>query len=410
MHLWLYIREALSAIGKNRLRAGLTISIIGFGIMAIVGVLTSIDSVKYFMQSSFSTMGANTFKVDNEEGRMRMHGRGRQKDFRPIKYAEAQAFQQRMAGVAAVSLSSMSPIPVEVRYLSRVTNPNIFVVGTDPQYLTTNTYTIAEGRFITHEDVTNGAKVVVIGDGVRQKLFPTTSPIGQQIAVGKNQYRIVGLFVSKGSGFGSQGDKIVAVPLSTILADYPSSSANIDISVYVPQADRLEAVSQIARGIMRLIRKRPAGKPDDFLIVKSDSFVESLFNNLRILTWSATAIALITLLGAGVGLMNIMLVSVTDRTMEIGLRKSLGATRNAIRMQFLTEAVVICQLGGVVGILLGLAIAAAVGGVMGAPFEIPWNWILLSLVLCFGVGMLSGYYPARKAARLDPIEALRTAL
>ncbi|MFN7709022.1 MAG: ABC transporter permease [Sphingobacteriia bacterium] len=400
------LHEALAALRRQRLRAGLTLLIIGFGVMAIVGVLTSIDSVKYYLMSSFSTLGANTFRVQNREGRIRMRGRGQQADFPAITYREARAFQQRMQGVAVVSLSYPTAMPVRVRYRQHTTNPNVFVQGADPAFLQVQTYQLALGRFITPEDLAEHRAVAVLGWAVYQRLFGTGSGgLGQAVQVGSHQYRVVGVFAEKGSGFGSQGDKVAVIPLSTALAHYPGQST--EVSVYVPSAPQLAAVAEAARGHMRRVRRLHPTREDNFAIVKSDAFIDSLLRNLRILTWSATAIAVITLLGAGVGLMNIMLVSVSDRTMEIGLRKSLGATRAAIRQQFLTEAVVICQLGGLVGIGLGLGMAALVGMAMGTAFVLPWGWILLSIGLCLLVGILSGYYPARRAARLDPIEALR---
>ncbi|MBX3101341.1 MAG: ABC transporter permease [Bacteroidetes bacterium] len=402
-----YTREALRAIRSHRLRAGLTILIIAFGIMAIVGVLTSIDSIKYWMRNSFSTMGANTFKVQSYEGSLRIGRRNTFTTFPPVTLSQAREFQERMRGIALVSLSSSGGMPLEAKYGHLVTNRNLFLVGTDPQYLRTQSYTVAEGRFLTADDLDQLRKVCVIGAAARQKLFPGQDPLGKDIQIGGKQYRVIGVFAEKGTAFGSQGDKIVVIPMSTILADFPSASRSIDVSAYAEDATRLDAIIQEARGVFRLVRRLHPAAPDNFAVVKSDSFVDSLMSNLQILTLSATAIALITLLGASVGLMNIMLVSVSDRTMEIGLRKSLGATRRAILQQFLTEAVIICQVGGILGILLGLGLGALVGIAMGTAFFMPWNWIFLSLFICFLIGIFSGLYPARKAARLDPIEALR---
>jgi putative ABC transport system permease protein len=410
MHLGLYTREALRAIRANRLRAGLTILIIAFGIMAMVGVLTSIDSIKFWMRNSFSTMGANTFKLQSYAGNLRIGRRSQFTSFPAITLTQALAFQQAMPGLATVSLSSTTPLPLEAKYGSRITNRNLFLTGTDVQFLRTQSYTIDQGRFLTQDDLDQLRKVCVVGDAVVQKLFPGEDPLGKVLYVGGKQYRIVGVFAEKGTAFGSRGDKVVVIPLSTILADFPSASRSIEVSAYVPDAAKLDAAMDEARGVFRLVRRLHPAAPDNFAVVKSDSFVDNLMSNLQILTFSATAIALITLLGASVGLMNIMLVSVSDRTMEIGLRMSLGAPRRAILQQFLTEAVVICQLGGVLGILLGLGIAALVGAAMGTGFFMPWNWILLSLVICFVIGILSGLYPARKAARLDPIEAVRQGL
>ncbi|MCS7074585.1 MAG: FtsX-like permease family protein, partial [Bacteroidia bacterium] len=205
----------------------------------------------------------------------------------------------------------------------------------------------------------------------------------------------------------SGGDKVVYLPLSTVFKDYPIPSGSITINVYVDDPHQLEAAEEAAMALFRLVRKLKPWQENNFAISKSDSFIDSLMDNLRILTWSATAIAIITLFGASIGLMNIMLVSVTERTKEIGLRKALGATPRQILIQFLTEAITICQLGGILGSMLGIAMGNAIGNLLKIDFMIPWAWIILSFAICFLVGLISGFYPARKAALLDPIEALR---
>jgi putative ABC transport system permease protein len=231
--------------------------------------------------------------------------------------------------------------------------------------------------------------------------------VGQDIFVGKRRYRVVGVLEEKGSSFGSGMDRVIAIPITTGIMLAGAEVPSLGLSIYVEQSEQLPAMMALTAAYFRNIRRLRPEDPDDFATAASSSFVENLMENLAILTISATIIAVITLFGAAVGLMNIMLVSVTERTREIGVRKALGATSRNILMQFLIEAVTITQLGGVVGILLGVAIGNAVGFYLGTPFFVPWIWVGLAIAICFVVGIVSGIYPARKAAQMDPIESLR---
>lgn len=404
------IAEALRALRGNRTRATLTILIIAFGIMSMVGVLTSIDGVKYWLRSSFSTLGANTFIIQQAATNVRIGGaRRQQQDFPPIEYREAlrlkNEMQERLG--AAANLRASGSFASVAAFGTARTNNNIRVTGTDENFLRAEAYDLAEGRSLTADDVAHRRNVAVIGHELKVKLFPDQSPIDRYVRVDRNRYRVVGLLAERGTSFGSAGDKVCMIPVTTLQNDYPSSDRSYELNVYVDDAARIGKAADLAAGLFRIIRGLKPEEPDNFAVVLSDSFVNDLMNNLQILTLSATLITLITLFGASIGLMNIMLVSVTERTMEIGLRKAMGATRRQILAQFLTEAVVICQLGGLLGIALGLGAGNLVGLLLDVELMVPWAWVLGGLVVCFVVGIAAGLYPARRAAALDPIDALR---
>jgi putative ABC transport system permease protein len=280
-------------------------------------------------------------------------------------------------------------------------------LGSDGQYLTVGAYTLADGRNFSVRELQNGSPVIILGEEVARKLFKTVKASGQQVSVGSSRYRVVGVLASKGSGFGNNADRTALMPLAHVQSAYPSSERSHVVSFTLKDARQLAYAEQEAVGLFRNIRRLSRRDPDNFSVTKSDSFARSLIENLAFVDMAAKAIGLITLLGAAIGLMNIMLVSVTERTREIGTRKALGATQSAIRQQFLMEALVIGQLGGLMGIVLGMAMGNAVAFLVGAGFIVPWAWIFGGIVLCLLVGLVSGYYPAAKAAALDPIEALR---
>jgi putative ABC transport system permease protein len=296
----------------------------------------------------------------------------------------------------------------EVKFENNKTNPNILVMGADAEYLATGGYSIDYGRNFSPQEVQAGSNVVIIGSELVKTLFKSgENPLEQVISVGNGKYRVIGVLKEKGSSMGFGGDKMCMLPLLHVKQRYGDEDRSYTISVLVNDVAQLEAAQGESTGLMRVIRGDRTGEESSFEIVKSDSLANMLISQLGVVTTAATAIGIITLLGAAIGLMNIMLVSVTERTREIGIRKSLGATQGNIRRQFLVEAVVICQIGGIAGIVLGVTIGNLMGLAMDAGFIVPWNWIIGGIALCFVVGIASGFYPAMKAAKLDPIEALR---
>ncbi len=402
------IRVAISAIRGQMLRTILTILIIAFGIMALVGILTSIDALKGSISSSFSSMGSNSFTIRNSGMNIQMGGKSKRAKRHPkITYYQALEFSERFKYPSQVSVSTMADQIGVIKFESTKSNPNITVMGVDANYLDVSGYTLASGRNVTGHDLEEGLHVCLLGKELVDKLFKKTNPIDKIVSVGPAKYRVVGTLGEKGSSMGFGGDKVCLIPLSNAKQDYGSDYSTYSITVKLKQITDLEPATGEATSMMRNVRKDRIGEENSFEITQSDSLAGMVIESMSTVTLSATIIGIITLLGASIGLMNIMLVSVTERTREIGIRKSLGATRKTIRKQFLTEAVVICQLGGITGVILGVLIGNLISIAVGGAFIIPWDWIILGVSVCFVVGLAAGIYPAIKASNLDPIEALR---
>lgn len=402
----------MNAIRGQMLRTVLTVLIIAFGIMALVGILTSIDALKGSINSSFSSMGANSFTIRNSGMNIHMGGRAKKaKKHSKITYYQAIEFSRRFKYPSRVSVSTMADQVGTIRYENIKSNPNITVMGVDPDYLDVSGYTLSAGRNFSVHDLEEGLHVCILGKELVDKLFTTKTgeinPIDKIVSVGPAKYRVIGILGEKGSSMGFGGDKVCLIPLTNAKQDYGNDYATYSITVKLNQVTDMEPATGEATSMMRNVRKDQIGEEDSFEITQSDSLAGILIDSMSTVTLSATIIGIITLLGASIGLMNIMLVSVTERTREIGIRKSLGATRQTIRKQFLTEAIVICQLGGLTGIILGVLIGNLISVAVGGAFIIPWDWIILGVSVCFLVGLAAGIYPAIKASNLDPIEALR---
>lgn len=401
---------SLDSIKINKLRTVITALIIAIGIMALVGILSSIDAMKVYLTKSFSEMGANSFSIKNRGGNFKMGGPGKRINYRKISYEEAVDFRAAYNFPSAiVSASANVSFASTAKYQSRKTNPNTLVLGVDENYLTVSGYKISKGRNITTGDMEAMTPVAIIGTDIVGKLFPNKeNPIDKEISVGGVKMRVIGVLESKGNsvGFGG-GDKLIYVPLTFAKFRLINTPPSYALSVMVNDPKMIDPAMSEAEGVFRKVRKVNAFDDNNFQLTKSDGLAQEFIKNLGMLTFAATVIGAITIFGAAIGLMNIMLVTVTERTREIGIRKSLGATPAIIRKQFLYEAVTICQLGGAGGIVLGILIGNVISGALGVGFIMPWVPIIIALILCSIVGLAAGYYPAQKAAKLDPIEALR---
>ncbi|WP_338790839.1 ABC transporter permease [Bernardetia sp. MNP-M8] len=408
--------EALRATRDNWLRSLLTISLIAIGITALVGILTAIDAIEQNITAGLSDLGANSFDVKDKNNSMRSRRRGVvEKIESPLKYNEVMAFEKRfsesVSSEDAVTIYTRVSFGTEVKYQSEKTNPNSSVVGIDENYNLVNGFEIKEGRNFTSIDIQRGSQFAIIGKEINETLFKGNSPIGKRILVKGYGFTVIGLLEEEGGiGSSSSTDRSVLIPLpmANILGNDRQLSYTITIGVKNPA--QTEALMGEATGLMRIIRGDKLTQNSSFEVSSSESLSSSLGETTGILRLGGAGIGFLTLLGASIGLMNIMLVSVTERTREIGIRKAIGASAKQIRRQFLIEAIVICLLGGLFGIFLGIGLGNGVAKLIGsadAQFVIPWLWMIVGIIICIFVGLAAGVYPAYKASNLDPIESLR---
>lgn len=407
MHFTENIKEAYRSIKTNFLRSLLTLLIIAVGIACLVGILTSIDGILFSMSDNFNRLGANTFVFRPSSETIKSNNQGRQrKRGESITFNQALEFKEKFRYSGAnVSIESWCESSASLKYKKEKTNPNIIIRGVDENYISTSAYELEEGRNFTSSETNK----VVIGHDIVKILFDgkADKAVNKEISVNADKYIVTGTLKSRGSSSGGGEDRRVFIPIMTAKAKYGYPKKHYNLSVSVLKPDLVDEAIESSIGIMRNVRGLKSGDKNDFEIRKSDSILQTLKEMTSTLRWSTIIIAMLTLLGAAIGLMNIMLVTVTERTKEIGVRKAIGATSNNVLIQFLTEAIMICILGGLVGIFFGIILGAGVTKMIDGRFFIPWAWMLLGITVCVVVGVLSGLYPALKASRLDPIESLR---
>ena len=411
---------AYSTVKSNKLRTGITVSIIAFGIMALIGIITAIEAMNQSVVESFSSMGANAFNIKYKESRIRF-GNGNndatvskkgliQKKShlnKPIKREAAEFFKANFKFPSKVSIYIRGGRSIECNYEDKKTNPVCAVWGGDENYLDVTGYKIESGRNLNNIDIESGRNVCLLGSNVAKKLFgeKPESSIDKIIRVSGMPYRVVGLLKAKGSSMGRPDDLIFTSYNNA--RKFNDVSSSFYIGVMVNNVIDLNASSGEAAGVFRAVRKLQPMDADNFVIEKSDKFAEMFLGFLSGISGAAGVIGLITLLGAAIGLMNIMLVAVNERTREVGLIKALGGTRKNIKHQFLFESMIISLIGALVGIILGILIGNSVALLLKTGFVVPWAWVIGGVLICSIVGLLAGVYPASKASKLNPIDALR---
>jgi putative ABC transport system permease protein len=402
------LRISFRAIRSNKVRAILTICIIAIGIMALVGILTAIDAIKSSLTNQFTMMGANSFTITSRGMNIQIgNDKYRAKNFSRISYREAEEFKARFKEGASVAISFNASRGSTVKFGSEKTNPTVNLTGIDVNHLTVSGYEIESGRNFTADDIQSTRHSVLIGADIVKDLFSTgIDPIGKDITVAGMKLKVLGVLKRKGSSLGNP-DLVCFMPVTTARQYFSRPNMTFSITVMPINPVNLDVMAGEAEAAFRIIRNLNPKDESDFNINKSDSIVKMLLKNIKFVTLAATIIGIVTLFGAAVGLMNIMLVSVTERTREIGVRKAIGAKTTTIKYQFLFESILIGQLGGIFGIILGILIGNAVSSMLRSSFVIPWIWVITGIVVCFIVGVVSGYAPAVKAANIDPIEALR---
>ncbi|MDD4656744.1 MAG: ABC transporter permease [Bacteroidales bacterium] len=400
-------RVSMRSIKSSKLRSVLTIMIIAIGITSLVGILTATDSLKALMNDNFGKMGANSFSIrssfsDTQSGVRRTRVLNR----RNITYSQAKMFAESYTTPSVVTISATALRNATIKAGSVKTNPTIGVIAVDENNLRFVGAKIALGRGFHSSDIESSAFTAVIGSSVAYSLFKGENPIGNVITVGAVRYEIIGVLEKQGATFGGGVDSQVWIPLSNARGVFLSENSFFSIGVIPLDENQTKAIDA-AEQLFRSIRRLSPIDSSDFRITRSDAFMEGIMEVLSYVTIAAFIIGSITLLGAAVGLMNIMLVSVKERTREIGTRKALGANSKTIKQQFLFESIVIGQLGGLFGILLGVAVGNVTALIMRGPFVMPWFWIFSGVAVCLLVSVASGYIPAVRASKLDPIEALR---
>jgi putative ABC transport system permease protein len=402
------LKIAFAAIRANKLRSALTLLGVVVGVFSIIGVMTAVQVLQNSIESGLSALGTHTFQIQKFPA-LFVGGHAQWQKFRrrkDITLEQAEYVAERMTTARYVAFES-STWGKTIQTMEGVkTNPNVAVMGEVPDGIPTNNWTIKEGRSLADNDQNLSARVVILGQGVVTKIFPRGGAVGQEVKIDNDRFTVIGVFESQGAGLGGNSDNFVAIPLSTFLNKF-GKHRSLNIMIKAKSAELYEQSMEEARLAMRTVRKVEPGADDDFEIFSNDSLISTFNDFTKYVKLGIGFISFISLLAAGVGIMNIMLVSVTERTKEIGLRKSVGARKSNILSQFITEAIVLCQMGGIVGIGLGVLGGNLAAIAFSIPPVFPIDWALIGFALCAFIGVVFGVYPAWKAANLDPIEALR---
>jgi putative ABC transport system permease protein len=407
------LRMAMAAIRAHKLRSALTLVGISAGVASIIAVMTGISVIQNTMEAELSVLGTTTFQVQKWPA----GGFNNNQDFRkimqrkPVTVANANAVRDKVKSVDLVG-SELWQFNSTAKYRDETTNPNVMICGGTPEYPANNTHFVEYGRNISNEDVRISRPVAVIGYALAEKLFPFIDPLEKVIKIDGRKFKVVGIFAEKKSAMGGNFDNYILMPVSSFMRAYGmrdefrGGDRSVNMTVNARSAELLPTAIEETRMVLRAERGVKPGEEDDFTLFTNDSMIKQFNNATEGVKLGAFVIGSIALLVAGIGIMNIMLVSVTERTREIGIRKALGAKRTDILLQFLLEAILLCNVGGVFGVLLGFSVGNLVVIFTGFAVNVPLNWALIGVLFCSTVGLIFGLWPAIKASRLTPIEAL----
>ncbi|MFI5144722.1 MAG: ABC transporter permease [Ignavibacteria bacterium] len=403
------IISALTSIRSNKLRASLTLLGIIIGVFSIIGVMTLLDALQKGIDSGLSQLGSNTFQVQKFPA-LFTGGPGKWRKYenrKDITLEQAFRLKELATEYKFIGLEDWAGGKT-VKYDKYQTNPNISIGGVTTEFLATNSYTLEGGRFFTEQDINTTRMICVLGTDVIDKLFPNTNPLGKTVEADGFKLEVIGTLASKGQNLGQSSDNLVLVPIRTMDKMYGArKNRSVNIAIMAESKEKYEETMEHIIGVMRTVRKLGPGDENDFEIFSNESLIREAANFTVYFKYGAGVISFISLVAAGIGIMNIMLVTVTERTREIGIRMAIGAKRSNVLMQFLFEAIILCEFGGVAGIVIGIGAGNLMGSILHTPISIPYDWVLIGLLVCSAIGILFGTYPAYKAAKLNPIDALR---
>lgn len=406
MNLTEPLRMAFQSLWTNKLRSFLTLLGIIIGVFTIIGMQSVIAGFRATMHKEMSILGSNVFQVQKYPAvNVGGHDRSKYHNRKDLTWEHGKAIQEYATQVMAVGVEDWQWGQV-IRYHDKRTRSSISVAGATPEFAIANGYFVAAGRFLTDSDILHSRNIAVIGVDILEDLFPFRDPLGEEIKVSGRPFRVVGVLEERGNRFGESRDNRVIIPLSKWREMY-GADGSVNITVRVRSSDVYQQAMDEVISILRTVRKVSPGEPNDFEIFSSETLKTSFDDMTKMVRYAAFGIASISLLVAGIGIMNIMLVSVTERTREIGIRKAIGARRGDIMRQFLVESIILSLMGGVIGIFIGIAIAQILGSATPLPAAVPGWSIVLALLFCSAIGLFFGLYPASRASQLDPIDSLR---
>ena len=397
---------SFQSILNNKLRTSLTVLGVVVGIFSIIVIMTIITMLQNSIEGGLAMLNKNTFQIQKYEMVQTGHRDRSQRNRKNITIDEANRLKNLLTEAKYVGAEQWQMGRV-IKYGNRETNPNIMLSGQTLDGIKTNNWKVDYGRDLRAADIRNSTNVCILGQDVVDKIFPNMNPVGQTVRVDARPFRVVGVFEPQPSMFGDSNDNYLVIPITTWQAMYGKYNKSVNIMVTSYSTEEYEEVIEAAIGYFRTIRKVEPGEQNDFSIFSNESLIVMVNDITGPIKIGAMVVSLIALLAAGIGIMNIMLVSVTERTREIGIRKAIGGKRSNILTQFLIEAIILCVFGGLIGIFVGVGIGNLAGSFLNAQSAIPIDWVIIGITMCITIGLIFGTYPAYKAANLDPIEALR---